>query len=440
MDFHALAGMKDYLGSAREDIHYLTDLARSIFGSAGFRQVETPVLEDARLFDRSLGTGSDIVSKEMYTIEQTDDRIIAMRPENTAGVARSVIENELMARHNQLKFFYEGSMFRHERPQSGRLRQFHQVGVEVFGRDDPLIDAEIIQLGERFLSEAEIDNPRLLINSIGCPDCRPGYLEDLTEELETHRDELCENCDRRLEENPLRVLDCKNDDCRTIYEQHAPSILDALCENCDRHFDTLKQYLDDFGVEYEIDSFLVRGLDYYRRTTFEFVAGELGSQDAVLAGGRYDGLVEELGGDPCPATGFAAGLERLMILRGSYGTREVDTRTDCFVVSFDSPSTKALFPLIKKLRSEQYPSESRPVRVEVGNPDDSVKSQFRRADRYESKIVLLMGSDEREEGIINVKRMDTGEQVPVDFAQTESCVNKILDVLESVDPEALQED
>ncbi|MFB6345252.1 MAG: histidine--tRNA ligase [bacterium] len=434
MDFHALSGMRDYIGSAREDLSHLVSEANDVFGSAGYRQIETPVLEDARLFDRSLGEETDIVSKEMYTIEQSGDRIIAMRPENTAGVARAVIENDLMAQRNQLKLNYAGSMFRHERPQSGRQREFHQVGVELFGRSDPFADAEVIQLGQEYLRRVDVESPVLLLNSIGCPKCRPGYLEDLTEILEEHREELCENCQRRIDTNPLRVLDCKNETCQSIYQTHVPSILEALCEDCDEHFDRVKGHLDRMGIEFELDPFLVRGLDYYRRTAFEFVAGDLGSQDAVLAGGRYDGLVEELGGDHTPAVGFAAGLERLMILRGTHETDDVDARADCYVVSFDDETLSELLPVVTELRRQSFPGSDRPVRVEVGNPDDSVKSQFRRADRYNARAVFLMGEDERSEGVLNVKRMDTGEQKSFEFEGNDMLVQSLLTLLDDIDP------
>lgn len=438
MDFHALSGMKDHLGASREDMQVLIDASRRIFEGAGFRQVETPVLEDAALFDRSLGTGSDIVSKEMYTVEQAEDRIIALRPENTAGVVRSVVENKLLSRHNQLKLFYDGSMFRHERPQSGRLRQFHQIGAEVFGRKDPLIDAELINLARRFLEAADVGEPQLLLNSIGCPKCRPGYVEELTETLREYADELCEDCNRRLDENPLRVLDCKEEDCRAIYENEAPSILESLCEDCDEHFEAVKGYLESFGIDYELDRFLVRGLDYYRRTTFEFVAGELGSQDAVLAGGRFDGLVEELGGDHCPAVGFAAGLERLMILRDTFESREVDTRTDCYVISFGDEALREVLPLVEALRDDEHPEEDRGFRVEIGNPEASVKAQFRRADRYGARLVLMLGSDELEDGVITVKKMDTGDQEPMDFGSPDETASRVIDAYESVDPAELQ--
>lgn len=426
MDLHALSGMRDYIGSSREELGNLVETARDVMRGAGFREIETPVLEDARLFNQSLGSESDIVSQEMYTVEQSGDRIVALRPENTAGVVRAVLENKLLSRHNQLKLFYEGPMFRHERPQSGRLRQFHQVGVEVIGREDSLIDAELMKLGARFLEEVEIKSPTLLLNSLGCPRCRPGYLEKFTETLKTYREELCEDCSRRLEVNPLRMLDCKNESCQSLYQKHAPLLLEFLCEDCEAHFETVKEYLDGFMVDYEIDPYLVRGLDYYCRTAFEFVVEDLGSQDAVLAGGRYDGLMKELGGDPFPAIGFAAGLERIMLLRGSYENRDVETRCDCYVISFDQTSLRKVLPLVTELRSRNHPLHKRRLSVELGKPANSVKSQFRRADRYGAKIVILHGTDEREKGIVNVKKMASGEQVPVNYDSVESTADGII--------------
>ncbi len=432
MNLHALSGMRDYLGGSGERLHALMETARDVFRTAGFREIVTPVLEDGRLFDRSLGSETDIVSQEMYTVEQAEDRVIALRPENTAGVARAVIEHGLLSRHNQLKLFYRGGMFRHERPQSGRLRQFHQVGVECFGREDPLMDAEVIQLGARFLREAGVPGARLLLNSIGCPACRPDYLDELTARLDPHRDELCENCRRRLEANPLRVLDCDRSSCQSVYGEHAPSILEALCEACEDHFEGVRDSLETMDVDYELDPTLVRGLDYYRRTAFEFVSGELGSQDAVLAGGRYDGLVEELGGDPAPAVGFAAGLERIMLLQGEEPDEpDVETRTDCFVVNFDPESLGAVLPLALALRRRPGPS-GRGVRVELGEPGTSLRSQLRRANRYGAKVALLLGDQEREEGAVTLKRLDSGDQEDLSYPPVGPAADRVIETLEDV--------
>lgn len=433
MNLHALSGMRDYLGASGEELHGLMETALEVFRTAGYREIATPVLEDARLFDRSLGTDTDIVSREMYTVEQTEDRVVALRPENTAGVARAVIQHGLLSRHNQLKLCYRGGMFRHERPQSGRLRQFHQVGVECFGRADPLVDAEVIQLGRQFLREAGVTGTRLLVNSIGCPACRPDYLDRLSGALEPHRDELCEDCQRRLETNPLRVLDCDREACRSVYEEQAPSILEALCEDCDRHFGGVRNFLEEMEVEHEVDPTLVRGLDYYRRTAFEFVSTDLGSQDAVLAGGRYDGLVEELGGEPAPAVGFAAGLERIMLLRGGEPDEpDVETRTDCFVVNFDDASLRAVLPLALGLRNRSHPTDEGRIRVELGEPNTSLRSQLRRANRYEAAVVLLLGEDEREAGTVTLKRLDSGDQEDLEYPPVGPAADRVIEALEAV--------
>lgn len=415
MDLKALSGMRDYLGNAAEDIETIIKIARRIFSTAGFRGISTPVLEDARLFDRSLGSGSDVVSKEMYTVEQGKDRLIAMRPENTAGVVRALVENQLMANRNQLKLIYGGKMFRHERPQSGRLRQFNQVGGEVFGRSEPLADAELLQLSAQFLEDCGIDSFRLLLNSIGCEDCRGEYLEQLTTKIESYRDEICEDCRRRLDNNPLRVLDCKKEEDRRLYEQELPEILEYLCDPCASHFDRLRKYLEHLDVDYEIDSRLVRGLDYYSRTTFEFVSDELGSQDAILAGGRYDRLVEELGGDSVPAIGFSAGIERMMLLRDTYENDGISLDMDCFLIPLSEKCLTKLLPLLTEYRSSDHPVRDRCLRVECGNPSDSIRSQLRRANRYNARVVLIYGDREKENGEISIKNMISGSQKEINF-------------------------
>ena len=425
MDLKALGGMRDYIGPGAEDVNNLIKTARRVFATAGFRAIDTPILEDARLFDRSLGSGSDVVSKEMYTVQQGEDRLIALRPENTAGVVRCLVENQLMQNRNQLKCIYAGKMFRHERPQSGRLRQFHQVGGEVLGRDDPLVDAELLHLSARFLEETGIDSYRLLLNSLGCEECRPGYLEKLRQTIEPHREEICDNCRRRLKENPLRILDCKNETDQRLYKEELAGILEFICGDCSDHFDKVKNYLEQFEVEYEISPRLVRGLDYYTRTTFEFVSGELGSQDAVLAGGRYDRLVEQLGGEPTPAIGFSAGVERMMLLRGTYNDNRVDLDIDCFFVPLGEECLEDILPLISEYRSRRHPVETRDISLECGNPDDSIRSQLRRANRYNARVVLIYGDREKEAGKISIKNMISGEQNEFDFPPDDVVV-KIL--------------
>ncbi len=425
--------MRDYIGAPAEDLSRLMETARDVFEAGGYRGISTPVLEDARLFDRSLGEESDVVSEEMYTVEQSGDRSIALRPENTAGVVRSLIEHGLMSQANQRKFYYTGPMFRHERPQSGRQRQFHQVGLEVFGRQDPTVDAEVLERAVAFLEGAGVEDWTLQLNSIGCSICRPPFLERLTEALEPVRSDLCDDCFHRFETNPLRMLDCKESSCQQLYDEHAPSILDHLCDECDRHFSQLRDMLEELGIDFVVEPRLVRGLDYYVRTTFEFVCSELGSQDAVLAGGRYDGLVEELGGDPTPGIGFAAGVERLMILRGTLDRRDLDVRTDVFLIPFNDRCRDELLVWARRLRSVTV--GGRRVRVELGDPEDSMRSQLRRSDRYGARVTAILGPDERESGTIGLKRMDTGEQITVERDPESDLNDRVVSWLQEIERE-----
>ncbi len=424
MELQALSGMEDYLGNRAEDLRELIDCGRRVFSAAGYRMVSTPVLEDGRLFDRSLGSGSDVVSKEMYTVEQGGDRVVALRPENTAGVVRMVNEKGLTSDHNQLKFYYAGPMFRHERPQSGRLRQFHQLGLEVIGRSGPRIDAEVIALARDYLRRVEVEKTTLLLNSVGCSQCRPGYVDQLRDKLEPLAAKMCEDCDRRLRENPLRVLDCKNENCRQLYRREVPRLPAFICDKCQDHFAELRQLLEVYGVDYEVDPYLVRGLDYYSRTAFEFTSAALGEQDAVLAGGRYDGLVEELGGSSAAAIGFSAGLERLMILRGSYESEETDVRVDVYFIPMNEEIYRSMLPLAAACRRAESP-----ISVEVGNPDKSMKSQLRRANRYDARLTVICGPREHEAGEITLKYMDSGEQETVPYSNIDEFVNTIRENL-----------
>jgi histidyl-tRNA synthetase len=420
--------MRDYIGAAAEDLYLIESNARKVFSAAGFREIRTPVLEDAVLFDRSLGSGSDVVSKEMYTVDQgSEDRLIALRPENTAGVVRSLNENDLLANRNQLKLFYFGAMFRHEKPQSGRLRQFHQSGLEVFGRDDPLCDAEVVALGQDFLDSCGIKNTKLLLNSIGCEKCRPPYLEKLKAALQPISSRLCEDCQRRLDTNPLRVLDCKNESCRELMDGTVPLLVDNLCEGCLSHYNSLKTYLARMDIDFVEDPLLVRGLDYYTKTTFEFVSEDLGSQDAVLAGGRYDGLIEQLGGDPAPAIGFSAGIERMMILRGTYREENVEINTDIYFASLNEDCMQGLLGLLRDYRATDHPVKNRKIKVELGRPAKSIKSQLRRANRYNARLVLIYGDREKKENKIAVKDMLSGEQETIDFPPSARLVEMLAD-------------
>lgn len=419
--------MRDHLGTAAEELDKLQALARSVFGAAGFRGIRTPVLEPGRLFDRSLGSESDVVSKEMYTVEQGEDRLIALRPENTAGVVRSLIENDLMPNRNQLKVHYSGPMFRHERPQSGRLRQFHQAGLEVFGRSGPLVDAEVISLAETYLERAGIEGTTLLLNSIGCPACRPEYVTTLVESVEPQSDEICSDCQRRLGNNPLRILDCKQKQCQDLYEEVVPPITDYLCSECQSHFERLKELLSVLAVDYQLDPWLVRGLDYYTRTTFEIVADGLGEQDAVIAGGRYDDLVEQLGGDSTSAIGFSAGLERMMLLRSSFEEQQVDVEVDFYFVPLNESILERLLPVVERCRAQKHPRTGKNLRVEIGSPENSIKAQLRRANRYGADLTLICGPQEVEENQVSVKNMASGEQESLEFTGSEELAETLSD-------------
>ncbi|MEA3362820.1 MAG: histidine--tRNA ligase, partial [Thermodesulfobacteriota bacterium] len=303
--------MNDVLPGEVETWQFLEQSARDVFGLYGFSEIRTPIAEKTDLFCRSIGETTDIVEKEMYTFSDKSENSLTLRPEGTAPVMRSFIQNRLHSLDPVSKLYYMGPMFRYERPQKGRYRQFHQLGVEVLGVEDAKIDAQVLAMLHQYFVRIEIDSVSLQINSLGCPECRPGYRQELIAYLETHLDQLCVECQRRYQTNPLRVLDCKATGCQ-VATVDAPSVLDHLCSSCNDHFTQVKYYLNALDIPFEVNSRMVRGLDYYVRTTFELITDQLGSQNAVAAGGRYDGLVESLGGPALPGIGFAIGLERLV--------------------------------------------------------------------------------------------------------------------------------
>src|ERR687892_634371 len=315
MKLTAIKGFSDILPGDVETWQVVEEKARQVFSFYNFSEIRIPILEKTELFSRSLGETTDIVEKEMYTFADQDAKgsMLTLRPEGTAGVVRAYVESEMYKTEPVRKLYYIGPMFRRERPQKGRMRQFHQIGAEALGRGDPFIDAEILLLLQDFFCAVRLDRVTLQLNSLGDVQCRPLYREKLLAFLRRKKDSLCANCQRRMERNPLRVLDCKEPNCVEATRE-APSILDSLCEACREHFESVRGLLRRAGVAYELNSRMVRGLDYYCRTTFEWTSNQLGSQNAVAAGGRYDGLVEELGGPPIPGIGFAAGVERLALL------------------------------------------------------------------------------------------------------------------------------
>lgn len=375
--------------------------ARAVFQLYGYQEIRTPTLESSELFARSIGAESDIVQKEMYTFSDSKGKTISLRPEGTAPVVRAYLEHGLDRDGLIHKLYYIGPMFRHERPQKGRYRQFHQVGVEVLGSDHPALEAEVIEMLERFFHKLGVQGLRLLLNSVGCARCRPAYVKVLQEELNKHQDELCSQCQRRTTTNPLRVLDCKVPACQPVIEK-LPSILDYLCDDCRKHFEKLRSYLDLQKISYEVTPRLVRGLDYYVGTTFEMVSSQLGpTQNAVVGGGRYDGLSELLGGPPGKGFGFALGIERLVVLVSDL---EDSSGPDIFLAFLDEQTLEKNLDLAQELRRQG-------IFAYIDFQGRSLKAQMKLANRLESRFTCIIGEDEMKSGQFPVKRMEDGHQV-----------------------------
>ncbi len=403
MSITGIKGMNDILPGEIETWQFLEQQAREVFGTYGFSEIRTPVPEKTELFCRSIGETTDIVEKEMYTFEDKSDNSITLRPEGTAPVMRAFIQNKLFNLDAVTKLYYMGPMFRYERPQKGRYRQFHQIGVEALGVEDAKIDAQILAMLHSFFERAGIDSVSLQVNSLGCPDCRPNYRQQLIKYLEARLDVLCEECQRRYTKNPLRVLDCKSAGCKEA-TQDAPAIIDHLCDRCDEHFAQVQKYLNSLEIPFSVNARMVRGLDYYVRTTFEMVTDKLGSQNAVAAGGRYDGLVESLGGPALPGIGFAIGLERLVLMKGA--DKIVPTSPQLFVAALGDAAADYAFVLMARLQAKG-------IRAEMDFQGKSLKAQMRRADKLKADYVLILGDDEISSGQAQLKEMASGEQTPV---------------------------
>ncbi|MBR2623020.1 MAG: histidine--tRNA ligase [Clostridia bacterium] len=390
-------GTKDVLPQDSYKWQYVEGMAREVAGLFNIKEIRTPVFEHTELFQRGVGDTTDIVTKEMYTFKDKGDRSITLKPEGTAGAARSFIENGMGNGVLPAKMYYIIPAFRYERPQAGRLREFHQFGVEVYGSALAQTDAETIFTADTLLKKLGLQI-KLYINSIGCPTCRAAYNKALKDFFAPNLDQLCGDCKNRYEKNPLRLLDCKEEGCKKI-NADAPKILDYLCEDCHAHFEEVKACLTLAGVDYEIDPRIVRGLDYYTRTVFEFVSTSIGAQGTVCAGGRYDGLIEQLGGKPTPAVGFAAGIERLLIVMEQTGV-EIPAAPvpTVYIAGMDADCRKKAFSLAAELRLQG-------VNAEVDLMERSVKAQFKYADKIGAKYVAVIGGNELAEGKANVKRM-----------------------------------
>ena len=366
-----------------------------------FREVRTPVFEHTELFQRGVGETTDVVNKEMYTFEDKGGRSVTLKPEGTAGVARAFIENGLASSPMPVKTYYITPAFRYERPQAGRLREFHQFGFEAFGSASAETDAEIIFAASSFLDKLGVKGVKLEINSIGCPICRNEYNKALKKYFAPHLETMCPTCRTRYEKNPLRMLDCKEEGCKKI-TAGAPQILDYLCEDCKSHFEKVKSLLTGLGLEYTVNSRIVRGLDYYTRTVFEFLSGEIGSQSAVCAGGRYDNLLSQLGGNPLPAIGFAAGLERLLLLMENTGVAFPEEQKPLIYLAGMDESSRALcFKIAAELREKG-------VCAEIDLMARSVKAQLKYADKIGAKHVAVIGESEMQSGEVSLKKMSDG--------------------------------
>ncbi len=399
-------GTKDVLPSQSYKWQYIEDKARAVAKRFCLDEIRTPAFEHTELFQRGVGETTDVVNKEMYTFEDKGGRSVTLKPEGTAGAVRLFIENGLFSSPLPVKTFYITPAFRYERPQSGRLREFHQFGIEVFGSAAPETDAEVILAASEFLKELGIKQVRLEINSIGCPECRAEYNKKLKEYFKPRLGELCETCRTRFESNPLRLLDCKEEECKKI-NAGAPSILESLCPDCARHFERVKELLKAQGVEFTVNPRIVRGLDYYTRTVFEFVSDRIGAQGTVCGGGRYDGLVSSLGGPQTPATGFAAGIERLMLLMENTGAEiPKPTKIRIYIAGMDESSRSAAFTIARELRQAG-------VAAEFDHMERSVKSQLKYADKVGAEYVAVIGEDELATGVVSLKKMATGEAVAV---------------------------
>ncbi len=406
MKIKALNGFKDILPEDVRLWRQVEETARAVLERFHFAEIRLPILEKTELFARSIGADTDIVEKEMYTFT---DKQVTMRPEATASLMRAYIEHSLHAAGPVQRLFTIGPMFRHERPQKGRLRQFHQLDVEVLGPAGSRLDAELMSLGAHLFSELGVTTS-LEINSLGCPACRPGYRKQLLTFIEERLTELCDDCRRRSTTNPLRVLDCKKPKCRQQVAE-APSIIEHLCTDCAGHFSGVRRNLELLDVDYTVNKFMVRGLDYYVRTTFEFITDQLGAQSAVCAGGRYDGLIELLGGPKIPGIGFAMGIERLvLLLRQSRETAGTADEIDLFLAGLGNDAGDFCFKLMHQLRING-------LRVDMDLESKSLKSQMKQADRAGARAALIIGSDELQAGRAPLRDMTTGDQDEIDLSK-----------------------
>lgn len=416
---NAPRGTKDILPDTVGHWTYVEEKIRKICKHYGFHELRTPIFEHTELFQRGIGEGTDVVDKEMYTFTDRGSRSITLRPENTASAVRAYLQNKLYGDNSLVKLFYMGSMFRYDRPQAGRMREFHQFGVESIGAESPLSDAEIIMLAVDFLQSLGMKDLSLSLNSVGCPRCRPKYREALKAYFREHLGELCRDCNDRFGRSPLRILDCKIDADKP-FMAGAPKITDCLCDECKDHFERVKKLLTEAGIDFVLDPRLVRGLDYYTKTAFEIKYLPLGAQSAVAGGGRYDGLIEEMGGKPTPAVGFATGLERVLLALEKQNLLPENTPAeDAFVVALGDVAKEPAFCLLAKLRRAG-------LTASMDFAGRSMKAQMKQANKMHARFALILGEDEVKEGTVMMKDMVASKQEKVPLAEIIETINNQL--------------
>ena len=409
MEYSAPRGTQDITPDESGLWQHVESVIRQTMALCGYSEIRTPIFEHTEVFERGVGATTDIVEKEMYTFRDRGDRMITLRPEGTAPAVRAYVEHRMASRPQPTKLYYIGPMFRYERPQAGRYRQFHQFGMEVIGVAGPAADVEVIATPLDIFRALGITDVTVNLNSIGCPVCRPGYRNLLKEVYAPVLPQLCPSCQSRYERNPLRLLDCKSQECRG-YMPDPPPIFEYLCPECAQHFSEVRRLLDKLGVEYVLNPRLVRGLDYYNRTTFEYTVGGIGSQDAIGGGGRYDGLVEELGGQPTPAVGVACGMERCVLaMTAGAAAKRFAGGVDVFFVSLGERAAERVFELAFQERSQE-------MSADFDMMGRGLKAQMRYADKVNAKFVAIIGDNEIDRGTVALKDMSTGEQREVPMA------------------------
>ena len=408
----AVRGTKDIFGEEAVKYNYISRVAQDTFESYGYSYIKTPIFEETDLFKRGIGEGTDVVEKEMYTFKDRGDRSLTLRPENTASVVRSYLENGIYGKEDVTRYYYNGSMFRYERPQAGRQREFNQIGVEVLGESSPILDAEVIAMSYTLLEKLGISDLEVHINSVGTNASRTQYREKLLSFLEPLKEELCEDCRMRMEKNPLRVLDCKVDKCKEL-TKNAPSIIDSLSSEEREHYENVKKYLDIFGIKYVEDPKLVRGLDYYSSTVYEIVTNKLGAQGTVLGGGRYDNLLKQLGDKDIPAVGFAAGVERMMMLLEDYPKNNPDV-----YVAWLGENTQEFGLKIAKILRDNG------IKTFVDFNSKGMKSHMKKADKLAVKYCIIVGEDEMNKDVVVLKDFSARTQEEMSLEKAIEIIKK----------------